>query len=112
MNYAEVIATALGDRVNHWITQNEPWVAAILGYAEGVFAPGVADWESGILAGHHLLLSHGEGMAAIRSHSPNAKVGLALDCRPGRPANHRSARSTSARKSSASSADRCGWLKE
>lgn len=89
VEYVEVVVAALGDRVSHWITQNEPWVAAVLGYAEGVFAPGVADWKSGILAGHHLLLAHGEGMAAIRSRSVNAKVGLALDCRPARPASQR-----------------------
>jgi beta-glucosidase len=88
-NYAEVVVRSLGDRVSHWITQNEPWVAAILGYAEGVFAPGVADWEASILAGHHLLLSHGQATAAIRSHSSGAKVGLALDCRPSRPASQR-----------------------
>jgi beta-glucosidase len=89
VKYAEIVAQALGDRVSHWITQNEPWVAAILGYAEGVFAPGVRDWKAGILAGHHLLLSHGEGMAAIRSHSADAQVGIALDCRPSRPASQR-----------------------
>ena len=39
VTYAEVVATALGDRVSHWITQNEPWVAATLGYVEGRFRP-------------------------------------------------------------------------
>ena len=89
VKYTEIVAQALGNRVSHWVTQNEPWVAAILGYAEGVFAPGLRDWEAGILAGHHLLLSHGEAMAAIRSHSGDAKVGIALDCRPCRPASLR-----------------------
>jgi beta-glucosidase len=86
VQYAEVVATALGDRVEHWITQNEPWVAAILGYAEGVFAPGLRDWQAGLMAAHHLLLSHAESMPVIRAHSENAKIGIALDCRPSRPA--------------------------
>jgi beta-glucosidase len=86
VRYAEVMAGALGDRVTHWITQNEPWVAAVLGHVEGIFAPGIRDWATGLKAGHHLLLSHGESIAAIRSHSQDAKIGLALDCRPGGPA--------------------------
>ena len=30
----------LGDRVKDWITLNEPWVSAFLGYHLGVHAPG------------------------------------------------------------------------
>ena len=86
VRYAEVIAATLGDRVTNWITQNEPWVAAVLGHIEGIFAPGITDWETGLRAGHHLLLSHGESIAAIRTHSENANIGIALDCRPGGPA--------------------------
>jgi beta-glucosidase len=84
--YAEVVATALGDRVSHWITQNEPWVAAVLGYIDGVFAPGVSDWRSGLMAGHHILLSHGQVIPAIRALSKDSRVGIALDCRPNVPA--------------------------
>ncbi len=73
--YAEVVATALGDRVSHWITQNEPWVAAVLGYIDGVFAPGVSDWRSGLMAGHHILLSHGQAIPAIRALSKDSRVG-------------------------------------
>ena len=86
VNYAEVVASALGDRVNHWITQNEPWVAATLGYIDGVFAPGISDWRTGLMAGHHILLSHGRAIPAIRALSRDPKIGLALDCRPSRPA--------------------------
>ena len=86
VTYAEVIAAALGDRVSHWITQNEPWVAATLGYIEGLFAPGISDWRSGLMAGHHILLSHGQSIPAIRARSKGPHVGIALDCRPGRPA--------------------------
>ena len=39
-DYAEVCFTHFGDRVKNWITINEPWVVAILGYGHGVFAPG------------------------------------------------------------------------
>ncbi|CAD0013834.1 unnamed protein product [Aureobasidium pullulans] len=38
--YARVCFAALGDRVKHWITYNEPGVYTLAGYAAGVHAPG------------------------------------------------------------------------
>jgi beta-glucosidase len=84
--YTEVVASALGDRVKNWITINEPWVAATLGYIEGTFAPGRSDWSDGLAAGHHLLLAHGYSVPIIREHSSGANVGAAIDCRPATPA--------------------------
>lgn len=84
--YAGIMADALGDRVGVWITQNEPWVSAFLGHRDGVFAPGIEDWPTALVAGHHLLLSHGRAVEAIRSARPGATVGIALDCRPSVPA--------------------------
>lgn len=86
VNYSEVIAMALGDRVNHWITHNEPWVAAVLGHIDGEFAPGLADWDTGLRAGHHILLSHGRALDVLREYSTGSAVGISLDCRPARPA--------------------------
>ncbi|MEA2000873.1 MAG: GH1 family beta-glucosidase [Actinomycetota bacterium] len=83
--YADVVSEALGDRVKNWITQNEPWVSAHLGHGIGMFAPGIADFASALLAGHHLLLSHGRAVPYIRANSADARVGIALDCRPSRP---------------------------
>ena len=42
-DYAAVVGAALGDRVRHWTTMNEPWCASMLGYAAGVHAPGRTD---------------------------------------------------------------------
>ncbi|MGH8794059.1 MAG: family 1 glycosylhydrolase, partial [Stackebrandtia sp.] len=39
-DFADVVGEALGDRANRWITVNEPWCAAFLGYASGEHAPG------------------------------------------------------------------------
>ena len=85
LEFTDVVVGALGDRVGHWITHNEPWVAAILGYAAGMFAPGIRDWGQALMAGHHLLLSHGQSMAVIRSRVQGSRIGIALDCRPSRP---------------------------
>lgn len=86
VEYAAVVGGRLGDRVRHWITHNEPWVAAFLGHLYGEFAPGLTDWRAALAAGHHLLLSHGRAVEVLRSTSPGSSVGIALDCRPARPA--------------------------
>jgi beta-glucosidase len=85
-DYAGVVAEALGDRVKRWITHNEPWVASMLGYTEGFFAPGVTGWDNGLRAAHHIMLSHGLATRRLRSALPDAQVGVALDCRPATPA--------------------------
>ena len=35
-----IVSDALGDRVGHWLTLNEPWCSAFLGYGLGRHAPG------------------------------------------------------------------------
>lgn len=85
--YAEVVSRAYGDRVKHWITHNEPWCAAFLGYQVGEHAPGIkGDWYAALRASHHLLLSHGWAVERIRAASPGAEVGIALNQEPAFPA--------------------------
>jgi len=38
-NYARICFERFGDRVKHWLTFNEPWCIAVLGYGIGQFAP-------------------------------------------------------------------------
>ena len=40
VDYANDVYSALGDRVQHWTTFNEPFCSSLLGYAAGVHAPG------------------------------------------------------------------------
>jgi beta-glucosidase len=77
--YAEVVARRLGDRVGHWITHNEPWVAGWLGYARGEHAPGRTSLADGVAAAHHLLLSHGLATEVLRRESPGSRVGITVD---------------------------------
>ena len=81
-DYAAVVADRLGDRVTKWITHNEPWVVAKRGYLLGDKAPGRHDGEASVRASHHLLLSHGLAVAAIRSVAPTVEVGITLNLSP------------------------------
>ena len=89
--YASAVAGALGDRVGRWITINEPWVVANLGYRTGEHAPGIRDPRQAAAATHHLLLAHGRAAAAVRASSPAgtggpAEVGITLNMSSVRPA--------------------------
>ncbi|HLZ23450.1 MAG TPA: GH1 family beta-glucosidase [Ktedonobacterales bacterium] len=82
-DYAEVVARRLADRVQWWITHNEPGVVASLGYGQGLHAPGIADPQAAVVAGHHLLLSHGLAVERLRAClAPSARVGIALNLSP------------------------------
>jgi beta-glucosidase len=84
--YAAIVAEALGDEVGMWITLNEPWCSAWLGYGSGHHAPGGRDIGLAAAAHHHLLLAHGESVRAIRSAVRSARVGIALNLQTVRPA--------------------------
>lgn len=85
-DYAELVARALGDRVRFWVTHNEPWCVATLGYEEGAHAPGGRSPEAALRAAHHLLLGHGLAVERIRAAAPGAQVGIVLNLSPGLPA--------------------------
>ena len=65
-DYAALCFKHFGDRVKHWITLNEPWVIAILGYGKGIFAPGRESTSEPYLAGHHLILAHAKAVKVYR----------------------------------------------
>ena len=69
--YAAVIGTALGDRVETWTTLNEPWCSAYLGYGSGAHAPGRTSGEDALKAVHHLNLAHGLAISALRKVATN-----------------------------------------
>ncbi len=73
--YAAVVHEALGDRISHWTTLNEPWCSAFLGYATGRHAPGRTDPAAAVRAVHHLLLGHGLAAAALSE----ARIGITLN---------------------------------
>jgi len=82
VEYAQVVAHRLGDRVQDWVTHNEPWCIATLGYEEGHHAPGHRNPREAMTVSHHLLLSHGWATQVIRNESPGAQVGIVLNLYP------------------------------
>ena len=78
-HYAKAAAEAFGDRVNSWITLNEPWCVTWLGYSIGVHAPGKKDYAMAVASAHHTALAHAAGTRAIKSVCPNAEVGLTVN---------------------------------
>lgn len=65
--YAEVMADALGDRVEMWATLNEPWVSAHLGYTTKIHAPGLGDAAKGFEAAYRLMTAHASALEVLRS---------------------------------------------
>ena len=84
-DYAAVVARRLGDRVALWLTHNEPWCQAFLGYQNGQFAPGLRDTRLALSCAHQLLVSHGLAVQALRSHV-RTPVGIAPNFMPAHPA--------------------------
>ena len=80
--YVEIVAERLGDRVRDWLTQNEPYCISWLGYALGVHAPGRTEVAAAAAAAHHVLLSHGLAVEALRRESPGSEIGIVLDSWP------------------------------
>lgn len=84
--YTQCMARALGDRVKHWITINEPHISAFVGHLDGRHAPGHRSKEEAVSASHHLLLAHGRATSILRQEVPGAQVGIALNLYPIYPA--------------------------
>jgi beta-glucosidase len=82
--YAAAVHEALRDRIPNWITLNEPWCSAFLGYAAGVHAPGIQHPAAAVRAAHHLLLGHGLAVRELRRS--DGSVGIVLNLVPVRAA--------------------------
>jgi beta-glucosidase len=86
VEYALGIEARLGDRVVAITTHNEPWVMAHLGHEAGIFAPGLRHRATAAQVSHHLLLSHGRALRALREAGCRARIGIVLNLSPVYPA--------------------------
>ncbi|MBW4436765.1 MAG: beta-glucosidase [Pleurocapsa minor GSE-CHR-MK-17-07R] len=79
-DYAALIAETLGDRVKHIATHNEPWCVGFLGHWMGEHAPGErGNLKAALQVIHHVLLSHGLAVQAMRAIRPEADLGIVLN---------------------------------
>lgn len=74
-DYVELVLDRLGDRVDRWITLNEPAMTTLQGYALGTLAPGHVLTTGALPTAHHQLLAHGLAVWAIRA-AGDAEVGI------------------------------------
>ncbi len=81
-DYAEAVARRLGDRVQNWITVNEPWCVSFLSHLLGKHAPGLQDWSAALCASHHVLLAHGLAVQRLRAVAKNPRIGASLNLTP------------------------------
>lgn len=84
--YADAMARRLGDRLASLATHNEPWCTAVLGHEIGKFAPGSRDPRLAAQVSHHLLLSHGLAMSAMRASGTACPLGIVLNQSSATPA--------------------------
>lgn len=80
-DYVAAVVDRLGDRVQRWITINEPREVTMLGYALGVHAPGKAGLFDALPAAHHQLLGHGLAVQALRAAGAK-DIGIAVSHSP------------------------------
>ncbi len=98
-DYTAAVVGRLGDRVKYWMTLNEPWVFAFVGYYYGRHAPGLTDLPAALQAAHHALVAHGQAADVIRDQArADAQVGIALNLSPVEPASDRQADLDAARR--------------
>ena len=87
--YGNLLFTRLGDRVERWITHNEPIVSAMAGHRIGVLAPGIRDLRITARTIHHLHLSHGLAVEAFRANGTRGEIGITNANRSLEPADDR-----------------------
>jgi beta-glucosidase len=86
VDYAREVARRLGSRLRSITTHNEPFVQSVLGHETGIFAPGIRDRGVAIQVAHHLLLSHGLALQALRADGVHSDLGIVLNLSPIEPA--------------------------
>ncbi len=84
-DYAHILFRALDDRVQLWVTLNEPWVIVDGGYLHGVLAPGQRNVFAAPWASHHLLRAHAAAVQCYRAIGRH-QIGLVVNLEPKYPA--------------------------
>jgi beta-glucosidase len=75
-DFALLAGESFGDRIDKWITLNEPAAVTLKGYVLGTHAPGESLMFEGLQAAHHQLLGHGMAVQALRSLAVTGGIGI------------------------------------
>ncbi|WP_321868145.1 GH1 family beta-glucosidase [Paraburkholderia tropica] len=97
-DYADLMSCELSGLVDAWMTLNEPWCSAYLGYGNGHHAPGLASPRYPTQAMHHLLLGHGMAIPVLRANDPKSAKGIVANVGRGTPNSDSAADITAARR--------------
>lgn len=76
-DYAHAVGEAFGDRIDSWVTLNEPATVTLAGYAFGTHAPGERMLFGALPAAHHQLLGHGLAVQGLRAADVRGRIGIA-----------------------------------
>lgn len=69
-NYTRLVVDRLSDRVQRWITINEPQCTTHFGHGDGSHAPGIKlGLHEQLAVAHNILLAHGRSVAVIREYA-------------------------------------------
>jgi beta-glucosidase len=88
-DYAHAVGEEFGDRIDAWVTINEPATVTLNGYALGIHAPGTTLLFDALLAAHHQLLGHGLAVQGLRAADVRGRIGIANVHSPVQPAGER-----------------------
>ena len=84
--YVKICYKELGDIVDMWITINEPFCVAYLGYLYGAHAPGQRDLQKALAAVHHVNMAHGIAVREHRKAKLKTPIGITWNPETPRPA--------------------------
>lgn len=107
----DLVVRRLSDRVQHWMTLNEPQVFIGAGHQEGRHAPGDQLAFAEVLrAGHHALMAHGRSVQVIRASAKTPpRIGFAPVGLPKLPASNSAADIEAARAATFSINAKSAW---
>lgn len=77
VRYCERVFEVLFDRVETWITINEPTVFSTMGYTLGMFPPGHRSLRATLRVMRNLLLAHADVYQALKKIRPEVRIGIA-----------------------------------
>lgn len=77
VRYCERVFEVLSDRVETWVTINEPTVFSTMGYTLGMFPPGHRSLRATLCVMRNLLLAHADVYQALKKIRPEVRIGIA-----------------------------------